>query len=150
MKNNQISSNNEEFKDKIINANQAHLLAHFDSINDAEKQEFKTNLNLNFDYLNKIFKKSISAKRDFSDLKPLVNFDSTITSSKDTIDKWYEIGLNAIRNNKVAVILLAGGQGTRLGSSDPKGCFDIGLPSKKSLFQYQAERIIKIQEVKYH
>ena len=50
-------------------------------------------------------------------------------------------GKELLRAGKVGVFLVAGGQGTRLGFSGPKGCFSVGPISGKTLFQLHAEKI---------
>lgn len=57
---------------------------------------------------------------------------------------WEDAGYAAIGRGEVAACILAGGQGTRLGFDGPKGCYDIGLPSKKTLFQLCAEKIRRV------
>ena len=64
---------------------------------------------------------------------------------EDQQDSMRQAGLDLIRNGDVAVVILAGGQGSRLGFEGPKGKFDIGLPSGKSLFQILVERFFRAQ-----
>ncbi|TWT56099.1 UTP--glucose-1-phosphate uridylyltransferase [Allorhodopirellula solitaria] len=51
-------------------------------------------------------------------------------------------GEEALRAGEIAVVLVAGGQGTRLGFDSPKGMFPIGPISERTLFQIFADRLI--------
>ena len=137
--------------------NQEHLLKHWDTLSEQEQAAFYHDLrNINFAKINRFFEKTmVEAKtNDKKDEKlqpvPPEFVGSVIgAGNSNKVNVWREKGLQVISEGKVAVLLLAGGQGTRLGVTYPKGMYDVGLPSRKTLYQLQAERILKVQELAY-
>lgn len=150
------SSQLQELKQKYVAAGQEQVFTFYDSLGGSEKAALYDQLS-KFDpeHINTITKRALASTDQSAStaaaplLEPLPESAtaSILDSQKSDIDAWYKSGLDLIGANKVAVVLMAGGQGTRLGSSAPKGCYDIGLPSQKSLFQIQGERIRKIEEL---
>ncbi|KAK8121958.1 UDP-N-acetylglucosamine pyrophosphorylase [Apiospora sp. TS-2023a] len=140
-------------KERYAAAGQGQVHAFFDSLSDAEKEALYIQLEgFNPKEINEITERALApapAEEKPATVEPLPESAtaSILDSKQEDIDRWYELGLKLISENKVAVVLMAGGQGTRLGSKAPKGCFNIKLPSNKSLFQIQAERILKAQEL---
>lgn len=55
------------------------------------------------------------------------------------------LGSRALREGRVALLLVAGGQGSRLGFDGPKGCFPVSPLKSKSLFQLFAEQVLALQ-----
>ncbi len=53
-----------------------------------------------------------------------------------------ERGLEEMRAGRVAVVIAAGGQGTRLGSPAPKGMWPVGPATGKPLLQWNAEKVL--------
>ncbi len=56
-------------------------------------------------------------------------------------------GEAALRAGRVGCFLVAGGQGTRLGISGPKGAFEIGPVTRRTLFQIHAEKILALRRI---
>lgn len=153
-------SSNSDFIDigKLRNtfqaAGQDHVFAFWDDLSPEDQGSFAKQLQaLDVERVNAIYRKAIEGEKEAAALAQQSAklgpppAEATEQTSNDPAKEaqFRNVGLDAIAQNQVAVLLLAGGQGTRLGSSDPKGCYDIGLPSHKSLFQLQAERIAKLQ-----
>src|SRR5579862_1077506 len=140
-------------KEKYKSAGQGHVFAFYESLGTAEKTSLYEQLsNINPVYINQIAEKALkptTKEQSEVTLEPLPESAtaSILDSKQEDLKRWYISGLDLVAQNKVAVVLMAGGQGTRLGSAAPKGCFDIGLHSGKSLFQIQAERILRVQQL---
>lgn len=142
-------------KETLAENGQEHLLKYWDSLSDNEKQQLHSELlKLNYSEINKYFKaaqESLNAEAQKIDdiLEPLpTGVCGRITSTnKDTLASYLKTGLEEVSQNRVAVLLLAGGQGTRLGVPYPKGMYDVNLPSGKTLYHLQAERILKLQRM---
>ncbi len=56
------------------------------------------------------------------------------------------IGIDTIKDGKLCLLLLAGGQGTRLGHDKPKGCFNMGITKEMSIFSLLMSHTLKITQ----
>ena len=61
-------------------------------------------------------------------------------------DEFREFGIKAIREGKVGAVLLAGGQGTRLGLDRPKGTLNIGIHRELFLFQQLIRNLMDVTD----
>ena len=116
---------------------QEHLLKQYERLtDDKKKQEFLNSiLTIDFDAINEIYfnsKKNITNK-DFT-IEPIKFIDKERIDEKEYIE-YEKLGREIIKNVKLAVVTMAGGQGTRLGHTGPKGTFDLGLGNHKSIFE---------------
>ena len=136
-----------EAKELLKKNNQEHLLLYYDKLDDEKKEALLDQiLSINYNLAKELYE---AAKRpvDFKDVtvEPIEYIDK----SKMTVDetkKFEEIGAEAIKANKYAVVTMAGGQGTRLGHTGPKGTFDMGLDSHKSIFELLCDTLKRARD----
>ena len=123
-------------KEMLEKYGQKQLLNFYDKL-PKEKQEQLLDeiLTTNFKQVEELFK-STKTKPSFENAK-LEPIEHTIKSelSKQDLERYTDLGEKAIKEGKLAVVTMAGGQGTRLGHPGPKGTFDLGLNSHKCIFE---------------
>jgi UDP-N-acetylglucosamine/UDP-N-acetylgalactosamine diphosphorylase len=129
---------------RLRSAGQEHVLRWWDRLSETERRELTGQLQaLDLDELARLF-----AQRDYVYTPPSMEAIRPVpvvpVDSPDN-PRYRRLGEQALRRGEVAVLVVAGGQGTRLGFDHPKGLFPIGPVSNKSLFQIHAEKVLALR-----
>ena len=124
--------NYEEAKSLLEKNGQEHLLKYYDELSDAKKEELLAAIN-KADFSTLAILKNPEMKQVRGKIEPLSALRISEIESKK--EKYTNIGIEAVKSGKVGAILLAGGQGTRLGYDKPKGTFNIGVTKELYIFE---------------
>lgn len=131
----------EKWKSTLKKYGQEHLLNHYETLDDTHKKELLQQIeNINFELINQIYehtKKEVKQKQDV--ITPIEYLDKY--KLYDDYKHYENIGKKEIKEGKLAAVTMAGGQGTRLGHDGPKGTYDIGLNTHKSLFELLCDNL---------
>ncbi len=124
---------------------QEHLLAHWDSLNTAQRLSLLAQVNeLDFEQIAKLFHghdQVIDWKAVAERAEPPNAIRLDDKHPRPSRQAAIEAGRAAIAAGQVAMILVAGGQGTRLGFDLPKGMFRIGPVSNRTLFEMHVDAL---------
>ncbi|XP_011305910.1 UDP-N-acetylhexosamine pyrophosphorylase [Fopius arisanus] len=145
--------NIEPIRAQLKKYNQDHLLAFWEELTPVEQKDLTEDIfNVDLVETNSYFSRANDSSKNNNkilddEIKPIDSERCGVldTCSEKQLMAYEERGLREIADGKAAVVLMAGGQGTRLGVTYPKGMYDVGLPSRKTLFQLQAERIRRLE-----
>jgi UDP-N-acetylglucosamine/UDP-N-acetylgalactosamine diphosphorylase len=126
--------------------NQTHILRHYQSFSLLEKEKFMGEIgNLDFELVFSLYEKASEQKSPVKhrlDIYPSPIFGIPKNSDEQMQREEARIlGEYLICKNKIAVLIVAGGHGSRLGFNGPKGMFPISPVKNKSLFQLFAESV---------
>lgn len=125
--------------------NQEQLERFYKDLNKTEQSKLQKEIeSIDFEQINSLY---INSKKDeiieLKEIKPIKYYIKK-KLSKSIIEEYSNLAKEILRKNKLCVITMAGGQGSRLGVNGPKGMFKLNIDGKlKSLFEINCEKLIK-------
>ncbi len=135
--------NYQEARSKLEQYGQLHVLRFYDELNDDQKEALLAQIEAtDFSILHYV--DNPHEGLSFGKITPLGAMELPEIEARR--EEFTQAGLEAIREGKVAAVLLAGGMGTRLGSSDPKCMYDIGLTRPVYIMQRLIENLTEVTD----
>jgi UDP-N-acetylglucosamine/UDP-N-acetylgalactosamine diphosphorylase len=129
---------------------QGHLLAWWDELAEAERARLEAQLRkVDFAQVERLYAELVSGGSgggiDPETVRP-IEVHRLPRTDAERVERRHaaEAGGALLGAGAVAVVMVAGGSGTRLGFDGPKGTYPIGPVSAASLFQIHAEKIVAI------
>jgi UDP-N-acetylglucosamine/UDP-N-acetylgalactosamine diphosphorylase len=122
---------------------QDHLLAFWDRLDDPQRQALAAQIRaIDFALIARLYRDRGAAAPVLGEVHspPAVRLDPAGRSW--SCEAAVQAGREELAAGRVGVILVAGGQGTRLGFDHPKGMYAIGPVSDRTLFQIHVEKIL--------
>jgi UDP-N-acetylglucosamine/UDP-N-acetylgalactosamine diphosphorylase len=122
---------------------QEHILRWWDRIDDGERRELLAQV----EEIDLSLLKRLYGERDREFPLPASDQIEPVTALRLDADTRVErrLGEEALARGEVAVLVVAGGQGSRLGFDQPKGMYPVGPVSNKTLFQLHAEKVLALR-----
>ena len=130
----------EKIKKLLKKYGQEHLLLKYDEMNDEQKEYLLNQIeDIDFDLMKNLYEKA-SKPVDFEEvtIEPIEHVDKSKLTNAER-ERYEKLGIEAIKYNKFACVTMAGGQGTRLGHSGPKGTYIFDKDLNKSIFEVLCE-----------
>ena len=123
--------------------NQEHIYKAYQKLDEAGKAKLGAQIErIDWSIVDMAKKDELAQER--GKLEPLSAVEISEINAKRP--EYENAGLDAIRKSKVGAVLLAGGQGTRLGSDGPKGKYNIGITKDVFIFERLIANLLEVTD----
>lgn len=113
---------------------QLHLLKYYEELEPDRQASLLEQISaIDWNLIHMVGQKPVSETEAEKKIEPLGAME--LSEIEQRHDEFEAIGLEALRAQKTGAVLLAGGQGTRLGFDKPKGMFNIGVTRPLYIFE---------------
>lgn len=131
----------EQAKEKLVKYGQEHVLKYYDELDEIGQRELLAQI----EATDMSILAACQHKEDLVQkgvITPLAAME--LETIEENRESFTATGLETIRAGKVGAVLLAGGMGTRLGSDDPKGMYNVGLTRELYIFECLINNLLDV------
>lgn len=132
-------------KEILREENQEQLLANYDALDESQKEILLDQImHIDFKQMRKLYE---NVGKNEENGNAIIEAIPYVEKAKIEGEKYFKKGAEKIKKGKLAVVTMAGGQGTRLGHNGPKGTYYLNVkPEPKSIFELLCNTLKKANE----